>query len=141
MENIYVIVILHKKRGKKKSNKYFWNKEQTEVSTKILSPWHILIMYRMYTEQDWGHKQSGQYQYNEPFLDKETRTQRCLYVETDNEKMSIILNEWWQTWMQKARPSMLLASQCFCEAYHAQKNVPGIAAIIWDLVNSISKAV
>lgn len=43
--------------------------------------------------------------------------------------------------MQKARPNTLLANQCFCEAYHAQKKVPGIAATTWDLVNSTSKAV
>lgn len=35
-----------------------------------------------------------------------------------------------QTWMQNARPNMLLASQCFCETYHAQKKVPGIDATI-----------
>lgn len=47
----------------------------------------------------------------------------------------------YQTWMQNASPSVLLASQCFCEAYHAQKKDPGIAAMTWDLVNSTSKAV
>jgi hypothetical protein len=54
--------------------------------------------------------------------------------------MRNLLTEWCQTWMQKAKPRILLASQCFWEAYQAQKNVPGIAATIWDLVNSISKA-
>lgn len=40
------------------------------------------------------------------------------------------------TWMQKAIPKMLFANQCFFEAYQMQKNVPGIDATIWDLVNS-----
>jgi len=46
-----------------------------------------------------------------------------------------------QTWIQKARPNILFASQCFRKAYQAQKNVPGIPATTCDLVNSISKAV
>lgn len=45
------------------------------------------------------------------------------------------------TWMENDKPKMLLASQCFLEAYHTQKKVPGIAATTWDLVNSISNAV
>ena len=43
--------------------------------------------------------------------------------------------------MQKERPRMLLASQCFFQAYHAQKKVPGIPATTWDFVNSTSNAV
>ena len=43
--------------------------------------------------------------------------------------------------MQKERPRILLASQCFFQAYHAQKKVPGIPAMTWDFVNSTSKAI
>lgn len=42
--------------------------------------------------------------------------------------------------MQNASPNMLLDSQCFFEAYQAQKKKPGMAATTWDLVNSTSKA-
>jgi hypothetical protein len=45
-----------------------------------------------------------------------------------------------QTWIQKAIPKTLLASQCFLEAYHMQKKNPGIEATICDFVNSTESA-
>jgi len=45
-----------------------------------------------------------------------------------------------QTWIQKANPRTLFASQCFFDAYHKQKKNPGIEATIWDFVNSTESA-
>eukprot|EP01018_Ginkgo_biloba_P029701 Gb_00836 [translate_table: standard] len=70
------------------------------------------------------------------------KTQKISYTKSPARRMAPVLKDPRDNisipCIQKANPKMLFANQCFFNAYHVQKNVPGMAATTCDLVNSTS---